>query len=353
MKKKILALACVAMMGASAVPAFGAENIKVFVNSYEVVFEGQQPVIVDGYTLVPVRGVMEAMGVDVVWNQKEQSVLLTKGGQELKLTVGKNTFEGGRVLMEKPVQIINGSTMIVLRHVVQTFDGNTISWDGKSKTVSITTHEKKDAYSAVTYKKDLKGADGKVLITGTVKYPQLDASVLGDKANIINQKISSMAKGSLESYLTENKELVTTEAKELGDDFRTHDFTIGFETPYYDDNTFSFYSSQYTYTGGAHGNSYAKSFTFDLKTGAEKKLADFVTLEDNMTEEGYMKSAIKDDIKKDSSKYFAEAEKMLDKSDVSLSFYIKNKNELVVFISEAGVVSPYASGIIRVEKSMK
>jgi len=45
MKRKMLALACVAMMGTSVVPAFAAENIKVLVNNYEVVFSGQQPVI--------------------------------------------------------------------------------------------------------------------------------------------------------------------------------------------------------------------------------------------------------------------------------------------------------------------
>ncbi|WMI80290.1 stalk domain-containing protein [Anaerotignum sp. MB30-C6] len=352
MKKKILALACIAMMGTTAVPAFASDKIKVFVNGYEVVFQGQQPVIVDGYTLVPVRGALEAMGVQVVWNEKEQSVLLTKGRKEAKLIIGDKNFKGGGgEQLETPAQMIGGSTMIPLRAVVECFDGR-VSWNGEERVVSIASHETKDAYSAVTYKKDLKGNDGKILITGTVKYPQLDATVLGDKANIINEKIAATAKGSLESYLTEKKEQVTTEAKELGKDFKTHDFKIGFETPYYDDNLFSYYSSYYTFTGGSHGNSYAKGYTFDLKTGAKKKLTDFVTLEKTTTEESYLKNVIKQDIKKGSSNYFAEAEEILDESGASLGFYLKNKDTLVVFISEAGWVSPYASGIIRVEKNI-
>ncbi|WP_313525586.1 stalk domain-containing protein [Anaerotignum sp.] len=352
MKRKMLALACVAMMGTSVVPAFAAENIKVLVNNYEVVFSGQQPVIVDGYTLVPVRGALEAMGVQVVWNAKDQSVLLTKDGKEAKLVIGEKSFVGSKEQLETPAQIIGGSTMIPLRAVVECFEGK-VAWNGENKTVAITMDQKEDAYSAVTYKKDLKDESGKVLITGTVKYPQLSTSVLGEKVAAINEKIAAEAKGSLETYLADNKEAVTKSAKELGADFKTYDFTIGFETPYYDDSTFSFYSTQYIYTGGAHGSSFAKGATYDLKTGAEKKLADFVTLENGVTEEAYMKNAIKDDIKKDSSKYFEGADKMLDESSASLGFFVKDKDEVVVFISEAGVVSPYSSGIIRVEKSMK
>ena len=129
MKKKLLALACVAMIVGSAVPTFGAEDIKVFVNNYEVVFQGQKPVIVDGYTLIPVRGALEAMGVQVVWNEKEQSVLLSKNGQKAKLIIGEKHFEGGREKLETPVQIIGGSTMIPLRAVVECFDGQ-VSWNG-------------------------------------------------------------------------------------------------------------------------------------------------------------------------------------------------------------------------------
>lgn len=352
MKKKVFVFACAATMWLSAIPAFGAENIKVFVNNYEVVFQGQQPVIVDGYTLVPVRGALEAMGVQVNWNQKEKSVLLAKDGQEAKLVIGEKYFAGGAEKLETPAQMIGGSTMIPLRAAVEYFNGQ-ISWNSKNKTVTITIDEKENPYSAITYKKDLKTADGKIIITGTVKYPQLNASVLGEKANAINEKISEWAKGSLEAYLSEQKEIVTEEAEELGTDFKVHDFEITFETPYYDTSTFSFYSTQYIYMGGAHGSSFAKGFTYNLKTGNEKKLTDLVMLQNNMTEDTYLKSIIKADINKDSTKYFEEAEKLLQDPQTSLGFYVKGKDKLEVFISEAGTIAPYSSGIIRVEKSLK
>lgn len=351
MKKKGFAIACAVTMLASSVPVSAADGIKVFVNNYEVVFQGQQPVISNGYTLIPVRGALEAMGVQVVWNEKEKSVLLKKDKQEAKLVIGKKSFEGGKVQLETPAQMIGGSTMIPLRAVAELFNGQ-VAWDGKSKTVSITIDKKEDAYSAITYKKDLKAANGTVLITGTVKYPQLNTDILGVEARAINDKIASWAKGNLESYLTENKELVTKEAEELGSDFRTHDFVIDFETPYYKDNIFSFYSNQYTYTGGAHGNSYAKGFTYDLKAGKEKSLIDFTALKDTNAEREYLTNIIKDDIKKNPSNYFDGAEKMLDDSQAEIGFYLTSENQLVAFISEVGVVAPYSSGIIRVEKKL-
>lgn len=351
MKKKLLAFACVAAMSVSAVPTFGAESIKVLVNDFEVVFQGQQPVIVDGYTLVPVRGALEAMGVQVTWNEEEKSVLLAKDGKEAKLVIGEKEFQGGENDLETPAQIIGGSTMIPLRAVAECFDGQ-VSWDGNSKTVSVAMDKKVDAYSAVTYKKDLNAEDGKELIYGSIKYPQLNAEVLGEKANVINEKIAAAAKGSLEAYLTEMKEQVESDRNVMGEDFKVYGFTITFDNFYYDDDIVSFYSSKFIYTGGAHGNTYAQGYTYDLKTGEEKKLADFVSLENNMTENEYLKSIVKEDIKKDSEKYFENAEKRLDENSDLLDFYMKGKNELVVITTAAGDISPYAVGIAQIEKSL-
>ncbi|NCC16047.1 MAG: hypothetical protein EOM28_06805 [Clostridia bacterium] len=353
MKKKILAFACAVMMGVSTIPAFAAENIKVYVNNCEVVFQGQQPVIVDGQTLVPLKGTLEAMGIEVVWNEEEQSAFLKKDDLEAKFWIGKKTYAGGRSYMEVPMQRIDGSVMIPLREVVGYFNGR-LSWDAQNKAISIAIEEKHDGYSTITYKKDLKSADGEVLIRGTVKYPQLNPSVLGEKANAINEKISTWAKGSLEAYLSENKETVTKEAEELGEGFIRHDFGISFKTPYYDDSTFSFCGTQFIRTDIDHDYLYAKGFTYDLKTGEKKALTDFVTLPNNMTEREYLKNIMKEEIRKNPSKYFENAEKILDESPIlPLSFFMAGKNKLGVFVGEAGMIGPDYAGIITVEKSLK
>lgn len=72
-------MTCAAAVAAAAVPVYGAEetaaepaqsaeetvatNLGVMVNEEPVEFSGQQPVIVDNVTLVPVRGVLETLGL--------------------------------------------------------------------------------------------------------------------------------------------------------------------------------------------------------------------------------------------------------------------------------------------------
>ena len=48
-------------------------------------FEDQQPVIVDGRTLVPVRGVFEFMGFDVDWNPTSRQATLMSEDYEVIL----------------------------------------------------------------------------------------------------------------------------------------------------------------------------------------------------------------------------------------------------------------------------
>ena len=49
-------------------PVYAADNIRVTINGQQVTFDGQSPVIVNGRTLVPVRGVFEQLGFVVGWD---------------------------------------------------------------------------------------------------------------------------------------------------------------------------------------------------------------------------------------------------------------------------------------------
>ncbi len=350
MKKKFLAFACALTMLSSGVPALAAEGVKVFVNNYEVVFQGQQPVILNGRTLVPLRGVMEAMEVEVVWNAKDKSVFLKRGDREATFWVGKKTFKGGRTIMEEPVQMINGSVMIPLRVVVGYFDGN-LTWDATEKTASITIAEKEDGYSTVTYNKEAKGEDGEVLIQTSARYPQLNEAVFGSNAKGINEKVSAWAKKSLEVYLSEHKDKVQTEAREKGEKFVRWEYSLLFSTPYYDENLFSFCVMARTREGAEDEKWNTIGSTYDLKTGARKSLSDVVTLPANTTEQQYMKNIVKADIEKNPPKYLENAEKILEETAV-LDFYMAGPKKLMVFVTEEGMITPEAAGIAAVEKSL-
>ena len=107
MKKRILAMTCAAAVAAAAVPVYGAEetaaepaqsaeetvatNLGVMVNEEPVEFSGQQPVIVDNVTLVPVRGVLETLGVTVAWDAETHTITLTEGKKTGTLTMNRMT----------------------------------------------------------------------------------------------------------------------------------------------------------------------------------------------------------------------------------------------------------------------
>ena len=57
---------------------FGDINPKVFVNDREIAFQDQLPVIdtAANRTLVPLRGVFEAMGAEVIWNGEKRTVTI-------------------------------------------------------------------------------------------------------------------------------------------------------------------------------------------------------------------------------------------------------------------------------------
>ena len=124
MKKKILALGMVVLFALVFIPAmmvYANNQIRVTVEGQPVNFAGQQPVIVDGRTLVPVRGVFETMGFDVGWNPEVRQVTLLRANDVVVITIDSATFtaNGASHTLDVPAQIINGSTMVPLRAILE------------------------------------------------------------------------------------------------------------------------------------------------------------------------------------------------------------------------------------------
>jgi len=121
---------------------FAQQPISVAINGQPVIFQGQQPVLVNGRTLVPVRGVFEHLGFDVEWNGALQQVTLTRTGQTVILTIGQAGFTtvtsyAANHTLDVPAQIINASTMLPIRAVIEAV-GYSLAWDGANQTVQIT-----------------------------------------------------------------------------------------------------------------------------------------------------------------------------------------------------------------------
>ena len=138
MKKLILTGIAMLMF---AVPAMASDSITVYSNGNEVADKG---VIIEGRTMVPVRGVFEYMGYDVSWdsNTKTATLTNTKKNSTITLTNGESTFKVNDkvVTPDVPQQIVNGRFMLPLRAVGEAV-GEEVKWDGESKTAYIGNEE--------------------------------------------------------------------------------------------------------------------------------------------------------------------------------------------------------------------
>jgi len=123
-------------------PATPAQNdlITVTINNTSVNFVDQPPTIVDGRTLVPVRGVFEALGFVPTWNEEARQATLTRADATIVITIDSVTFTTNGVshALDVPAQIIGGRTMVPLRAILESV-GYDLDWDGVTRTVIVTT----------------------------------------------------------------------------------------------------------------------------------------------------------------------------------------------------------------------
>jgi len=98
----------------------------------------QAPVIKNGTTLVPLRGIFEALGATVTYDSATKKIVGKKADIEVVLVLGqkKATVNGKTVELAQAAQVMNGSTMVPLRFIGQSL-GADVEWEGATKTIWI------------------------------------------------------------------------------------------------------------------------------------------------------------------------------------------------------------------------
>ncbi len=139
--KRTLSLLMVVMMIASLLvaPALADDGIKVTINGVEQKYD-VMPVIINGRTLVPMRGIYEALGAEITWVDATKTVVGARDNKHIKLRINSDAVYVDGVEQEKkldvPAQIINSRTMVPVRFIAESF-GETVNWNADTKTVEI------------------------------------------------------------------------------------------------------------------------------------------------------------------------------------------------------------------------
>jgi len=109
----------------------------VLLDGQQLSFE-VSPTIENGTTLVPMRAVFEALGATVQWDSYTQTVTADKFGTTIKITLGQAIAykNGSPVTLQVPAKIINNRTMVPLRFVSEAL-GVQVNWDGFTQTITI------------------------------------------------------------------------------------------------------------------------------------------------------------------------------------------------------------------------
>lgn len=137
-----------------------ANDIKIKVDGKQITSD-VAPVIKDGRTLVPIRVVAEALGLEVEWDGENNVVKITEYDNEknvvfsVSMGIDKTGISSteGKGYLETPPTIIEGRTMLPLREISEMF-GASVDWDGVTSTVMIKS----------------KGSADTVVSDGTVTY---------------------------------------------------------------------------------------------------------------------------------------------------------------------------------------
>lgn len=122
-----------------AVPAFAHQQIQVTVDGRTLQFD-VPPAILDGRTLVPLKGIFKALGATVQWNAETRTVTGRKGSDLIVMPVDSRypTVNGSVVELDVPATIVNGRTLVPTRFIAESL-GAEVGWNPETRTVIITS----------------------------------------------------------------------------------------------------------------------------------------------------------------------------------------------------------------------
>ena len=119
---------------------YNAEEVFVAIDGTRLTNLTMPPIILNNYTLVPAREVFEKLGAKVEWKKDIEQVYITYGKTLIVIPINsEKAYVNGVVQkMDTKAKIINNKTMIPLRFVT-TASGLNIEWDSKTRVANVVT----------------------------------------------------------------------------------------------------------------------------------------------------------------------------------------------------------------------
>lgn len=122
---------------------YNAEKVHIFIEDKEIKSFQMEPIILNGRVLIPLRDIFENMQAKVIWNNEKKEVNVELNNQKLSFLINSNfgtKNETEKFYFDVPAKIINGFTMIPIRAISNALEYN-VFWDNSLRRVTISKNK--------------------------------------------------------------------------------------------------------------------------------------------------------------------------------------------------------------------
>lgn len=154
LKTLIAILSVILIFQTQTIETYASDNISVVVDGEKVVFNGQQPIVKNGRTLVPFRPIFETIGMSVSFDANSQAitakdskctVVMKLNDKNFNVTYTEQDINGGYLSVnytfDVPPQVIKGTTYVPIGFLFDSIDYS-VNYDSSTKTVYLISEEK-------------------------------------------------------------------------------------------------------------------------------------------------------------------------------------------------------------------
>ncbi|MGG4219460.1 DUF4163 domain-containing protein [Paenibacillus jamilae] len=285
---------------------------------------------VNGNTLIPVAALRDSLGIPVSYDTKETTYTVGSGYNKLYIVVSSSDAYvnvNGISTRSMDAKLIAGKLYIPMS-LLKDYLGIDAQWNAAQKTVTLN----KSQLNPITIASQTLPASSNAKVSYKIKYPQISGSQLNPEAQ---QAINNVLKKHAETVLVAGKKMVA-EGEVTAE--RPYDFENDFAIAYNKDGILSVIMQDYSYTGGAHGMTARKGYTFSLADGKLLQLSDVLKANPN-----YKKFLNADLKKKVDALQGGDGFEKFKELAADQNFYVTNSGVTIVF--DLYEYAPYAYGI--------
>ncbi|OKP68513.1 hypothetical protein A3844_11330 [Paenibacillus helianthi] len=234
----------------------------------------QTGVVHEGKVWVPVTFLRDSLGMSLTYDKAEKVYTIGKGTTKVNLSLTDYEISirvNNYYLNGYQAQNINNRLFVPL-DLLSDYLGYKGDYSAATGALNVVSKPQ----NAITIKTESIVKESKDTPV-KLDYPQISGLVNAKAQQTINDTI----KQTLNKFAAEAEKEIANRSS----DDRPYEFDGGYVITYNQDGILSLITTQYSYTGGAHGMTYRNAFTFSLKDGKRLLIGDLLKANPNYKKE--------------------------------------------------------------------